>query len=95
MKIIYFLDNGKAEAKDHAAIADLRAKGHKVTFSNGTSTEGFKDSCDAVILAGDFPHIEKWAVKSDIEIMVKVEQEPEKPKRGPKPKAKTEDKPSE
>lgn len=93
MKVIYFLTNGIASSDDIVKRNDLRQEGHKVSFSNGSLVNGFEDSCDAVVLSGKFPHIEKWAESKDVEILTvspepesEPEPEPEKPKRGRKPK---------
>lgn len=69
MKVIVFVKNGRPCADDMVVRESLRAKSHKAYFSNGSIKHGFEDSCDAVYLTDDFPHIEKWAVSKGIEVM--------------------------
>jgi hypothetical protein len=93
MKVVYFLTNGIASGDDISKRNELRQSGYKVSFSNGSLVNGFEDSCDAVVLSGDFPHIAKWAESKGVDILVEKkepEPDPEKPKRGRKPKTENE-----
>lgn len=101
MKLIYFVLNGIATPDDKAERERLRLKGYQVRFSNASILKGFQDSCDAVYLSCDAPHVEKWAASNDIKVMKPVvaeEPEPVKPKpaakRGPKPKPSVDEKES-
>lgn len=67
-KIIYYLKNGRTTVDDVTRKAKMELTGDKVVFSNG-SVSGFQDSCDAVVLGGDFPLIEQWAKSKGIEII--------------------------
>lgn len=67
-KIIYYLKNGRTTVDDVTRKAKMELTGDKVIFSNG-SVSGFQDSCDAVVLGGDFPLIEQWAKSKGIEII--------------------------
>ena len=69
MKIVYFLKNGVATAEDKDRAESFKLKGNKCKFSNGSAPYGFEDSCDAVYLSHDFPHIEEWAVSKGIKVM--------------------------
>lgn len=96
MKIIYFVENGKMSTDDFIIVDGLRKNQNKVYVSNGSIGWGFEDSCGAVFLSKDFPHIESWAVSKGIEVMKpepvvvagdRPEPEPEpKPKRAGRPK---------
>lgn len=101
MKIIYFVSNGTMGEQDHSSVVKLRGEGNKVILANGSPTTGFKDSCDAVVISGDFPHIREWAESDGIEIIdmkpavtdessSETETEAPKPRRGRKPKSETE-----
>lgn len=95
MKIIFFVENGRPSVEDFTSKATLESGGSKVFFSNGSMLWGFEDSCDAVVLSGDFPHIEKWAESKGIDILVEKKEEAKpKPKQARKPKAKPEDEPA-
>lgn len=83
-KIIYFLRNGVPTDYDLLERKKMEVT-DKVIFSNGSFPYGFEDSCDAIIMNDDFPHIEKWAKSKGIEILpYKTEPEPE-PEVKPKP----------
>lgn len=88
MKIIMFLDKGIATIGDIEVQMKLRSEGHKVSMSNGSVTKGFQDSCDAIVMCGDFPHIKEWAELKGVKVLgeEKKEEEAPKPKRGRKPK---------
>lgn len=101
MKIIYFVSNGTMDEQDHASVVKLRGEGNKVILANGSPTIGFKDSCDAVVMSADFPHIREWAESEGINIIdmnpvatsestADAETEAPKPRRGRKPKSETE-----
>lgn len=69
MKLIYFATNGRVTNEDRVKAFDLESSGYKIYFSNGSVTYGFQDSCDAVYLSADFPHIESWAVSKGVKVM--------------------------
>jgi len=81
MKIIYFVNNGRASDEDVLKARHLRDQGNKVYFSNGSCTYGFQDSCDAVVLAGDFTHVKSWAESTGIKIIEDKQESEEKPRR--------------
>ena len=78
-KIIYFVRNGRSSADDMKTIHDMTSDGTKATFSNGSCVQGFEDTCDAVYLSDDFPHIERWALMKGIEVLKPKKEEPAKP----------------
>ncbi len=82
-RLIYFLKNGKSTEQDDKHKDKLTTEGWKVFYSNGSFAEGFEDSCEAVALAGDFPHIEEWAKDNKIKVVSL-----EDPKPAPKPASK-------
>ena len=85
MKIVYFVTNGVATPEDHKKATELRDQGNKVFFSNGSVKTGFQDSCDAVVIGGEFKHVKEWAESKGIKII--EEEKPVDRKRvGRKPK---------
>lgn len=99
MKIIYFVSNGTMGEQDHSSVVKLRGEGNKVILANGSPTTGFKDSCDAIVMSTEFPHIREWAESEGIKIIdmnhsvtdeSSSETETPKPRRGRKPKAEAE-----
>ena len=77
MKILYFLVNGYETEESIKECLKLRAEGNKVLVSNGSIISGFEDSCDAIILGGDFPHVKAWAESKGIKILAEAEAESE------------------
>lgn len=85
MKITYFVKNGRTTRDDATKKHDLEQEYNaKVYFANGSVEYGFEDSCQAVYLSADFPHIEKWAIGKGIEVI-----KPSKPVSEPEPEPDT------
>lgn len=100
-KVLIFVDKVIKET-DFAIKQKLQAEGYVAIVADGNFKKGFEDSCTAVAILGDFPHIKDWAESSGIEVLnfdapkqeiatkepeQEVEHQEEAPKRGRKPKA--------
>lgn len=75
-KALIFVDRF-VSTDDFQEKQKMQDQGYIVNIVDGNFTKGFEDSCDTVVLCGDFPHVASWAESKGVEIV----------KAGAKPKS--------
>lgn len=95
-KAILFIDKVMS-AKSFELQQSIKKQGYITLICDGNFTSGFKDSCSAICMEKEFPHIRAWAEESDIEIISFEEKKKpvhtEPVKTEEKPVVKTEEEP--
>ncbi len=77
-KAILFIDK-IVDSNGFRVLQLIKDDGYITTIADGNFKKGFQDSCQAVYLNGDFPHVKEWAESSGIDIL-SFDKEAGKPK---------------